>query len=47
MNKNQQGYKSYGKMLLIISIVFLILDILFLVFLFAAVGTYMSMFIMW
>ena len=46
MNKNQQGYKSYGKMLLIISIVFLILDILFLVFLFAAVGTYMSMFIM-
>ena len=47
MNQNQQGYKSYGKMLLIIPIVFLILDILFLVFLFAAVGTYMSMFIMW
>lgn len=47
MNKNQQGYKSYGKMLLIISIVFLVLDILLFILFFSAISAYMSMIIMW
>ena len=38
MNKEQLGYKSYGKVLLIISIVFLVLDILGIIAIASVVG---------
>ena len=44
MNKDAQGYKSYGKVLLIISIVFLVLDILFWVFFFMLVSNYVILY---
>ncbi|MDD5945046.1 MAG: hypothetical protein PUD43_04955 [Clostridia bacterium] len=44
MGKSAQGYKSYGKMLLIISIVFLVLDLLFWISLASFAGQLFSMF---
>lgn len=46
LNKNGEGYKSYGKMLLIVSIVFLVIDIVIFIMLFAAIGNYVAMFYM-
>ncbi len=46
LNKNGEGYKSYGKMLLIVSIVFLVIDVVIFIMLFAAIGNYVAMFYM-
>lgn len=43
MNKDGAGYKSYGKMLLIVSIVFLVIDIAIGIMFFAAVGNFLAM----
>ena len=43
MNKDGAGYKSYGKMLLIVSIVFLVMDIAIGIMFFAAVGNFLAM----
>lgn len=43
MNKDGAGYKSYGKMLLIVSIVFLVIDVVIGVMFFAAVGNFLAM----
>ncbi len=47
MNKNGEGYKSYGKMLLIVSIVFLVIDIIIFIMIASAVGQYIAMFYMY
>ena len=46
VNKNGEGYKSFGKMLLIVSIVFLVIDIVLWLMVFAAIGNYLAMFYM-
>lgn len=47
VNKNGAGYKSFGKMLLIVSIVFLVIDIVLWLMVFAAIGNYLAMFYMY
>lgn len=47
VNKNGAGYKSFGKMLLIVSIVFLVIDIVLWLMIFAAIGNYLAMFYMY
>mgnify|MGYP005753808175 CR=1 FL=1 len=47
VNKNGEGYKSFGKMLLIVSIVFLVIDIVLWLMVFAAIGNYLAMFYMY
>lgn len=47
VNKNGAGYKSFGKMLLIVSIVFLVIDIVLWIMVFAAIGNYLAMFYMY
>ena len=47
VNKNGAGYKSFGKMLLIVSIVFLVIDVVLWLMVFAAIGNYLAMFYMY
>ena len=47
VNKNGEGYKSFGKMLLIVSIVFLVIVIVLWLMVFAAIGNYLAMFYMY
>lgn len=47
VNKNGAGYKSFGKMMLIVSIVFLVIDIVLWLMVFAAIGNYLAMFYMY
>ena len=47
VNKNGAGYQSFGKMLLIVSIVFLVIDIVLWLMVFAAIGNYLAMFYMY
>lgn len=47
VNKNGAGYKRFGKMLLIVSIVFLVIDIVLWLMVFAAIGNYLAMFYMY
>ena len=47
VNKNGAGYKSFGKMLLIVSIVFLVIYIVLWLMVFAAIGNYLAMFYMY
>ena len=47
VNKNGAGYKSFGKMLITVSIVFLVIDIVLWLMVFAAIGNYLAMFYMY
>ena len=47
VNKNGAGYKSFGKMLLFVSIVFLVIVIVLWLMVFAAIGNYLAMFYMY